>query len=80
MTDPATIIAGMSEAERDALMQFPDDTKCKILWAENHDEAILAHRMMEMGLVAYLGCNGLVGMEIRPLGLRVRAALRERGK
>lgn len=74
MTDPARIARSLSEAQRKALMAFAPELD-SILWCENAEDVKLAHDMMRMGLVDYIGAAGMVGMGLREFGLAVQAEL-----
>lgn len=73
MTTPEQIAARLSEAEREAMRLFSRDDE--LLLAENLSEEMLVRRMMEKGLVAYIGAAGHVFMQLTEFGLAVRAVI-----
>ena len=75
MTDDIKRIAdGLTKAEREALLFFD---KCDLPEAENADEILLIHNLMEAGLAGMIRANGRVFMDCQPFGLQVRAYLQE---
>lgn len=77
MQDVEKIAEGLTEAQRDALIQLADKPdKYGFLQAENDDEVHLIHGMTTLGLVAKIQAGGFVFMEMRPLGQAVRNHLK----
>lgn len=76
MTDPIDqIIAGMSEAQKQAVRYASDEPNGDVMIARYRDGGQLARSLVALGLAEYIR----KGVRLTPLGKAVRAALRERG-
>lgn len=74
MKTPEQIVAGITDAQRQAMLFFD---VCDLPEAENKEDRVMISGLMRLGLVGQVIVEGRVFMDCRPFGQSVRAILKE---